>query len=58
MTVNFTKIDELILFHFNINKTAYQPQVSTTEFLNKKMPRTFFKTSFFLKAYQNLYVKP
>ena len=32
-------------------------QVSATAFLNKEMPHTFFKTRFFLKAYQNLYVK-
>ena len=38
--------------------TAYQPQVSETEFLDKKMPHIFFKARFYLKAFQNLYAKP
>ena len=36
---------------------AYQPQVSETEFLNKKMPHIFFE-ALYLKAFQNLYAKP
>ena len=36
---------------------AYQPQVSATEFMNKKMPHNLLKTFFFLKAFQNPYVK-
>ena len=40
------------------DKTAYQPSVSATEFMNNKRLYTLFKTFFFLKAYQNPYVKP
>ena len=39
-----------------MNKTAYQQLVSATEFRNNKV-RKLFDTFFFLKAYQNPYVK-
>ena len=40
------------------NKTAYQPQVFATEFLNNKRPYTFLKALFFLKAYQTQMPNP
>ena len=39
-----------------MSKTAYQQLVSATEFRNNKV-RKLFDTFFFLKAYQNPYVK-
>ena len=36
------------------NKTAYQPYVFATEFLNNTRSRTSYETLFFLKTYQNL----
>ena len=43
--------------HIKKNKTAYQPQVSATEFLNSKSPHALFQTAFFYRDYQNPYVK-
>ena len=41
-----------------LSKTSYQPYVSAAEFLNNKRLHALFQTSFFLRAYQNLYVNP